>query len=362
MDLNDQEIDGTLLLRYINETVSVDERTHVDAWLTEDPANNDILLQVARINHAQQTRRRIRQRNSYRALHHVHQRMEQRSRRIFLRRLGVAASLLIGILGIGSVVWQLQRAGVPQMITVNTNAGMRSQLTLPDGTTGHLNAGSTLIYPSQYDGSERRVHLTGEAYFKVVHNTNQPFVVSAANDRVNVQVLGTEFNLQAYEKDGVVQATLIEGSIQLSIQNKTGNILLKPSDQLTYDIHADKIYLEKINTHQVSAWTDGHLAFKDTPMPEVLRQLAHFYSVDFEIQDEVIRGYTFTGTFENRPLFQVLDYMKISSKIDYAMVYPENQEVRMPVISLKKVVDNSPKKINKVIDSPQVINGPKKIK
>ena len=71
-------------------------------------------------------------------------------------------------------------------------------------------------------------------------------------------------------------------------------------------------------------------------MPDVLRQLTHFYSVDFEVLDEVIHDYSFTGTFENRPLFQILEYMKISSKIDYSMKFPENQEVRKPVIHLKK--------------------------
>ncbi len=339
MDVNelDQEMDGTLLLKYVNETANAEERAQMDAWLAEDPGNNDILLQVARIHHAQRTRQRIRRRNSHRALHQVHQRIDQHLRRIFLRRLGVAASLLIGILGIGSVVWQSQRAGIPsQMITVSTNAGMRSQLTLHDGTTVYLNASSTLIYPSKYDKNERKVYLTGEAYFKVTHNTTHPFIVSAANDQVNVQVLGTEFNLQAYEKDGIIQTTLIEGSVQLSIQGKKGNILLKPSDQVIYDINNDKVFLEKINPAQITAWMDGRLIFKDTPMPEVLRQLTHFYSVDFDIQDKVIRDYTFTGTFENRPLFQVLDYMKISSKINYVMTYPENQEIRKPVVYLKK--------------------------
>ena len=337
---NYQEIEGSLLLRYINETANNNERKQVDSWLAEDPANHDTLLQVAEIYHAQRTRQRIRQRNPQKALQKLHQRVERRSRRDFLRRLAVAASLLIGMLGIGSMVWnKLQPDVPPQMITVSSNAGMRSQLSLPDGTIVHLNAGSTLIYPSQYDKNERKVQLSGEAYFKVAHNAGHPFVVNAADGKVNIRVLGTEFNLQAYEKDSIVQATLVEGSVQLSVHGRKGNVLLAPSDIATYDIKADQLLLEKVNIAQVSGWMDGRLSFKDTPMPNVLRQLAHFYSVDFDIQDEVIHDYTFTGTFENRPLFQILDYMKISSKIDYTMMYPENQEVRKPVINIKKVKD-----------------------
>ena len=340
MDLNkidNQEIDGSLLLRYINETVNIEEQMQIDAWLAEDRANGETLLQMARIFHAQRTRQRIRRRNSHRALHHVRQRMEQRSRRIFFQRLAVAASLLIGILGVGSMVWQNRQTGIPQqMITVHTNAGMRSQLTLPDGTMVYLNAGSTLVYPSQFDDNERKVQLSGEAYFKVERNTDQPFIVNAAGGKMNVQVLGTEFNLQAYEKDDLIQTTLIEGSVQLSIDGRKGHVLLAPSDKVTYDIKTNQVFLEKANTAQVLGWMEGHLIFKDTPMPDVLRLLTHFYSVDFDVQDDVICDYTFTGTFENRPLFQILDYMRISSKIDYVMVYPEHQNIRKPVIHLKK--------------------------
>ena len=337
MDLNGKEIDGTLLLKYLNGAATAEERSQMDAWLSEDPANNDILIQMARIHHAQRTRQRIRQRNPHKALHRVQQRIAQRSRRMVIRRLAVAASLLIGILGIASLARQNRQPELPsQMIAVNTNAGMRSQLTLPDGTAVYLNAGSTLVYPSQYDKNERRVKLSGEAYFKVAANTHQPFVVSAAGDKMNIRVTGTEFNLQAYEKDGIAQITLMEGSVQLSIEGKKGNVVLTPSDMATYNIQTDQLFLGKANTAQVSAWMNNRLIFKDTPMPEVLRQLTHFFTVDFDVQDDVIRNYTFTGTFENRPLFQILEYMKISSKIEYAMIYPENQEVRKPVVYLKK--------------------------
>ena len=336
MDLNEKEIGGTLLLKYLSGAVNVDERSQVDTWLAEDPANNDTLLQIARVYHAQRTRQRIRQRNPYGALNRVQQRITRRSRRIVIRRLAVAASLLIGILGIASLALQNRQTLPSQMITVNTNAGMRSQLILPDGTAVHLNAGSTLVYPSRYDKNERRVQLSGEAFFNVAHNTGQPFVVSTADDKVKVRVTGTQFNLQAYEKDGIVQTTLIEGSVQLSIQGKKGNVSLTPSDMAIYDVATGQLFLEKVNNAQVSGWMNGRLIFRDTPIPEVLRKLTHFYTVDFDVIDEVICGYTFTGTFENRPLFQILDYLKISSKIEYAMVYPENQDVRKPVIHLKK--------------------------
>lgn len=331
------EIEGSLLLRYVNETAGAEERRQVELWLAKDSANIDTLAQIARICHAQRTLRRIQQRDPHKALENVHRRMKRNGRRGAIRRWAVAASLIIGLAGIGLTASQFGQFGAkPHMITMNTNAGMRSQLTLPDGTIVHLNAGSTLVYPSKYGRKERRVRLEGEGYFKVAHDAGHPFVVSTADDRVNVRVLGTEFNLQAYQKDGIVQTTLVEGSVELGVRGDEKKVLLKPSNKATYDMTTGKVFLERVNTEQVTSWIEGRFIFKDTPVPEVLRQLAHFYSVDFDIHDEVIRGYTFTGVFENASLFQILDYLKISSKIDYATLNTENQRMIDSTIRIYK--------------------------
>ena len=337
MDLKENEIDETLLLKYLNGTAKSEEQSRVDAWLAEEPANNETLLQMARIYHAQRTRLRIGERNTVHAWGRMNQRMKQRVRRIVFYRIAVVASILFGFWGTGSLVWKNQQVDpLPQMITINTNAGMRSQLTLPDSSVVFLNAGSTLTYPSQFDKNERRVQLSGEAYFKVAHNKRRPFVVSVADNKMNIQVLGTAFNLQAYEQDSLAQIALIEGRVQVGIQGQNGNIPLTPSNMITYDMKTGKVFTKKINAAQETGWMDGRLIFKDTPIPEVLRRLSHFYSVDFDVPDTVIKGYTFTGAFENRPLFQILDYLKISSKIEYSMLYPENQAISKPVIRLNK--------------------------
>ncbi|MDH6305709.1 transmembrane sensor [Parabacteroides sp. PF5-5] len=335
MTLNKQ-IDTKLLLKYINKTADAKEIEQVNAWLEEDKLNENTILQMAKIYHQQCTLERIKQRNSDKALRVVQQRIRNKSRRIFIQRTTVAASLLIGLLGIGSFLLQYRQEESP-MITVSTNAGMRSQLTLPDNTIVYLNAASTITYPSRYTSNKREVQLSGEAYFKVVHDPARPFIVHTSDERVNVRVLGTEFTLQAYEKDKLIQATLVEGSVQVGVRGKKGSVLMFPDDKVTYDIENDKIYRRKVNTTQETAWMRGCLIFKDTPMPEVLRQLANFYSVEFNVVDEVIHNYTFTGAFENKPLFQILDYMKISSKINYVMSYPEDQDERKPTIKLMKI-------------------------
>ena len=102
-----------------------------------------------------------------------------------------------------------------------------------------------------YDKKERRVTLTGEAYFKVTHNPEQPFIVSVANDRMRVKVLGTEFNLQSYNNESIVQTTLVSGAVHIEAV-KNGDIVstikLKPSERAVYDISSGSVSIATVNT------------------------------------------------------------------------------------------------------------------
>lgn len=328
--------DGTLLLKYVAGTIGAQERGEVEEWLARDAANEETLIRIARIYHARRTALRIAGRDPYKALRKVRKRIEGGAKRLNAYRVAAAASLLAAAAGIGLYMLPPKAVGdAPHTITVTADEGMRSKVDLPDGTAVYLNAGSTLAYPSRYDRHERRVQLTGEAYFEVAHVPEQPFTVSVRNDLLLVTVLGTAFNIQGYEGDSLVQTTLAEGSIQLGVPGKKRTITMIPAEKATYNVNTTRICLEKLDPGAESAWKDGTLIFRDTPMPEVLRRLAYFYSVEFDVRDEAIRGYTFTGTFDNRELTQILDYMKISSKINHSIAYPENREER-PVVRLTR--------------------------
>jgi ferric-dicitrate binding protein FerR (iron transport regulator) len=318
-----EDFDGTLLMKYANNTADSKERHEVEAWLGRDVGNEDILLDIARMCHAHDTWKTIGECDPYSALNKVRGRVKTSARRLLFRRVAVAASFVVGILGIGSFLAQLgngEQTSPTQLITVTTNPGVRTHLTLPDGTEVDLNAGSTLVYPSRYDKRERRVQLTGEAYFDVASRPDQPFTVGVCNDRLTVTALGTEFNLQAYERDDAVETILVEGGVRLGVRGKERTITMLPSEKATYDLKTDMVSVNTMNPAQEIAWKEGVLIFRRTPLSGVLKQLAHFYSVEFDVRNERILDNTFTGTFENRPLFLILDYMKIVSKIDYSTV------------------------------------------
>ena len=311
--------EGTILLAYIKGLASEEDTSIVEDWLKEDEEHERELLQIARIYHAQHTHEQITSRDPLPALANIRRTIRKKKQRIWLRKT-IAVAACIASVVILSTILLYQNTGIdPQLITIKSNPGMRTNFILPDGTEVYLNSGSTLSYPIPYDKNERQVSLTGEGFFNVKHDENRPFIVKVLDDKLRVHVLGTEFNIQAYEEDSSIQTTLLSGSINLTTNKngKTHKMRLQPSEKAVYTVSDGKLVVNKVNPLYDIAWIEGKLIFKDTPVPEVLDGLTHFYNVKFDIKDPVIESYKFTGTFQNRQLAQILDYLKISSNIDF---------------------------------------------
>lgn len=316
------EIDSTLLLSYIKGSVSIVDENRVEEWLQQDEENEKILLQTARIYYAKQTQNRILSRDSEQAFEKLQQK-RRRSRSIsWIPHLSRVAAFIVGVIITSATILFLNDKEVEliaQEITIEANAGMRTQFNLPDGTVAHLNSGSKLTYPFPYDKNERKVRLTGEAYFDVSHNPDKPFVVSVNDDKMRVRVLGTAFNIQAFANEETIHTTLVDGSVDLELKTKSGEYRtqkLVPSEKASYNSSNNELLIKTVDTAYETSWTSGRLMFKNTPLPEVLRKLSHYYNVQFDVRNAIINTYTFTGTFENKQLFQILSYLKISSNID----------------------------------------------
>ncbi|MFV0420341.1 MAG: FecR family protein [Dysgonomonas sp.] len=330
--------DEALLLKYIIGDITDSERLLVETWAKENEENEDILTQIARLYYAQKTQQRLENRDTESAFRQVKVRLKKRVRYLFFKKVAVAVSLIIGLFGIGSFIFQKmgsQEVFIPSMITVHSNDNSRTQLVLPDGTEVYLNSRSSLTYPSHYLGAERKVILSGEAYFKVVHNAEQPFIVSTLGEKYNVKVLGTEFNMRAYSEDEIIQTTLVSGSVQIDVTSKSIKTVLLPSQKAVYSVSANQLEVVAANTDRETDWLYNRLVFKNTPMSEVLTSLARFYNIEFDVKNNIINTYTFTGTFQDKPLYQVLDYMKISSKINYTVTYQKDNTGTKSVVILK---------------------------
>lgn len=340
-----QELYATILLDYIRGLSSSEARAEVELWLRTDEANEEILLDTSSIFYALQTEKRIAARDPLQAFERVMQRRKNRERKLWLNRVLATAACIAGVMFFSTMLnfWKHENIKPqPQIITVESNAGMRSHFNLPDGTEVYLNSGSSISYPLPYDGDKRRVELNGEAYFKVVHNPKKPFIVAVCDNIQELEVLGTEFNLQAYENESIIKTTLVKGSVSLLLKNSKGERyeqILRASEKAVYDITTGEVSVSIVDTEYETAWKEGKLMFKNDPMPEILKKLSSFYDVEFEIRDKIVETYRFTGTFEKRQLFQILNYLKLSSNIDFR----NNQESEDGKLGVKYTVVTSQK-------------------
>lgn len=212
--------------------------------------------------------------------------------------------------------WGNDEQELAQMMEIKTNPGMTTSLTLPDGTLVFLNSESTLSYPSRFDGDTRNVNLQGEAYFEVAKNPEKKFIVSTPH-RSQIEVLGTHFNVEAYEKENRVSATLVEGKIGFiyKCDNASKKVLMAPGQKLIYDSKDSKVQLYATSGESEIAWKEGKIIFRNTPLEEGLRMLEKRYNVEFIIKNNRLKGDSFTGAFTNQRLERILEYFQLSSQI-----------------------------------------------
>jgi ferric-dicitrate binding protein FerR (iron transport regulator) len=173
--------------------------------------------------------------------------------------------------------------------TLTTPRGGQFRIRLPDGTTVWLNAASSLRYPTAFEGKQRKVVVTGEAYFEVAANAEKPFIVTV-DDRVEVSVLGTHFNVNAYLDEEGIQTTLLEGSVRVGklTAGPQQSVLLKPGQQAQVRAPAAGItVVDNVNTEQAVAWKNGAFDFNGKKLEEVMRQLSRWYDIDVVYEGEI---------------------------------------------------------------------------
>lgn len=204
--------------------------------------------------------------------------------------------------------------------------GVRKSISLPDGTLVWLNSGSKLRYDEgMAKGATREVHLDGEAYFDVVKNKQHPFIIHT--QKIAIKVLGTVFNVKAYPEDNTTEATLIRGSIELSINNVPAQrMILKPKEKfalteskLKKEGYKRKLVIENIQPLAVAekeyleetSWMENKLVFRNTSFEEMVPILERWYNIRIVINNDKLKSYAFTGIFENETIEQALHAMQL---------------------------------------------------
>lgn len=162
--------------------------------------------------------------------------------------------------------------------TISTPNGGQYQLELPDGSLVWLNSTSSIHFPTSFDGKERRVEITGEAYFEIAKNPNMPFIVAV--NGAEVQVLGTHFNINAYNDEDNVKTTLLEGLVRFV--HGTNTSMLKPGQQSQFGRDGEIKIVNNVDVERVVAWKNGMFDFENAEIETVMRQLSRWYDVEIE--------------------------------------------------------------------------------
>lgn len=205
--------------------------------------------------------------------------------------------------------------------TISTPRGGKYEIVLSDGTKVWLNAASSLKFPASFTGKTREVTLTGEGYFEVAKNALKPFHVKV--DHMTVEVLGTHFNVNAYDDESSIATTLLEGSVKVknrvSANSESHSVLLKPGEQA--DFTKDNNF--KINHHanieEITAWKNDNFEFNNTPVTDIMRQISRWYDVEVDYLG-AIAAHKLTGKISRNvnlsQLIDMLQYTGINMKIE----------------------------------------------
>ena len=187
-------------------------------------------------------------------------------------------------------------------------------LTLADSTRVWMNSDSELRYPSRFEGGERRVSVTGEAYFQVAKDESLPFIVEAGG--AAVRVTGTEFNVMAYPDDGCVETTLVSGGVDVEANGQTRRVA--PGSQAVYDKASGSLDVRAVDLALYTSWKDGLFEFRDMPLGAVARQLERWYDVEILFADPAVADIRFTGAVKKmKPLAFILDIIQGTRSVDY---------------------------------------------
>jgi transmembrane sensor len=236
----------------------------------------------------------------------------------------LAASILL-ILGIAFLSYKvgIERYDNANMVDqlamreVSTQKGQRVNLRFSDGTTVLLNSASILRFPEKFSGGIREVHLDGEAYFNVVTQEDRQFIVRAGETKV--EVLGTKFNVRAWQEDGIVEVVVAEGKVAYRVEGELPeNSVILTRGYLSCLLEDGSIASPKpVSLNTYLAWLDGKLIFDKTPVRDVLKQLERNYDMEFIVDEPIMYDRRITATFADESIDEILRALSISLNVRF---------------------------------------------
>ncbi|WP_423130424.1 FecR family protein [Gaoshiqia sp. Z1-71] len=294
---------------------AVDDPEIIDAYL--HTGNEPELEEIARENWEKSSSARVELQH---VLNRVHFYINTRSKNRPFKSIAllvyyrVAAFLLVPLLLAGIYLASKNFQITESYAQIGAPSGSRVHFTLPDGSTGFLNGGSSLVYPVDFKHN-RNVTLSGEGYFDVAKDESHPFTVQTPH--AEVKALGTKFDVSAYIEDNEVVTTLEEGSVEIMNKADHTKTLLRPGEQNRINTHSGQMVSEKVNTRFFTSWKEEMLRFDHATFSEVVKKMERWYGVKIELDPELKDKDGYTLALRTESLREMLGLLSMTTPITY---------------------------------------------
>lgn len=216
--------------------------------------------------------------------------------------------------------YNLRQISSGEWIQKKVSNGRMLTISLADGSTVKLNAGSEILYPKVFDHNQRELRLYGEAWFEVAPDAVRPFIITTGNLRT--RVLGTSFNIRAYPDERSIEVALAEGSVELeySVEGLREILTLQPAERAVYHPAEHSISKDQFDPEAVLGWKDGIIHFRDAGLDEIVEKLSRWYGVEFYLSRRPRTPLKYTGNFQDKSLETVLHGIGFASNFDFEII------------------------------------------
>lgn len=309
-----------MIIRLFSGEASREEKKDIENWLNQEPENRKLLNDLKEIWLTAGIEQNADHYDIERAVRQFRQKTRFTSQKAVLpqripRLIRYAAVLLLLIaLPLSYYYGKKSTPLSGSFTTISCAQGDKTAIVLPDSSQVILNSGSRLTFNNNFQNGPRQVFLDGEAYFSVQKRTQNPFRVKTSD--IEVEVLGTEFNLKAYSDEETTTTTLVTGC--LKVTQGDNSTLIKPNQKLVYNKKSGNTDLSKINDlAPETEWKDGRLVFRNQSLEELEHKLERWFDVEIEFADEQVKSRRFTGTLERESILEVISYFGRSKYVAY---------------------------------------------
>lgn len=310
----------TLIIRLFTEKISQEHRKYLESWISKSTENKKLFNDLKEIwlasgkiegNHPFHLEDAV-----LKFSEQIKKSKKSKSIRVIGMRFAKYAAVILLFIALPVVFFMGNKMGQGEntQTTISCENGDRTSITLPDGSEVWLNSGSQLTFDNNFKNGKRQTYLTGEAYFSVKKDPQNPFVVNTSD--INVEVLGTEFNLKAYPEENTISATLVTGSLR--VNSKTQHTIIKPNQKLIFSKENSKMgLLELTDLSPEVEWKNGRFVFSNESLAEMKSRLEHWFDVEIEFADVQVQQRRFSGTIDRESILEALVYFGHSPFVSY---------------------------------------------